>query len=71
MRAPLLVTIGPQCAGKTTLLKALSSGRPAGEGRGGRPGDSRGRGGDSVERSAVSVRDVAIDDHPSVRESKG
>lgn len=62
VRAPLLVTIGPQCAGKTTLLRALSSGRPAGEGGGG---------GDSVERSAVSVRDVAIDDHPAVREGVG
>ena len=69
VRAPLLVTIGPQCAGKTTLLRTLSLARRTGEGGGGDNGS--GGDGDGAARSAVSVRDVAIDDHPSVCGSGG
>lgn len=56
-RSPLIITIGPQCAGKTTLLRSLAA-------RAGTRGDT---GGDA-ESMVPTVTDVAIDDHPSVRQ---
>ncbi len=64
-RPPLLITIGPQCAGKTSLLRGLAEKSEAAGGQGRRGGgrDGAGRGGSPVPH----VTDVTIDDHPSVR----
>lgn len=56
-RPPLLITIGPQCAGKTTLLRELSE----------RAKRRQGRDDDPALPILMSVTDIAIDDHPSVR----
>ncbi|CAN0499500.1 unnamed protein product [Ectocarpus sp. 8 AP-2014] len=67
-RPALLVTIGPQCAGKTSLLRALAAKSEAAReerrssGGGMTSGNTAGGGGAAVP----SVADITIDDHPSV-----
>lgn len=61
-RPPLLITIGPQCAGKTSLLKGLAAKSESEAAR-----DSHGGDGGSGGSPVPSVTDVTIDDHPSVR----
>lgn len=60
-RPPLLITIGPQCAGKTSLLRALAA--KSEEAARQREGTVSG----SSESDVPSLTDVTIDDHPSVR----
>lgn len=61
-RPPLLITIGPQCAGKTSLLRGLAAKSKAARQR---------EGTSSSSKSGVpSVTDVTIDDHPSVRDTQ-
>lgn len=60
LRPPLLITIGPQCAGKTTLLRELSASARIGEPE---------RGGTAVP-TVTPVTDIAIDDHPAVSISR-
>ncbi|CAM9524964.1 unnamed protein product, partial [Scytosiphon promiscuus] len=59
-RPPMLVTIGPQCAGKTSLLRALAAKSEAARERAEDAG--------AVAGGAIAppVMDVAIDDQPSV-----
>ncbi|CAM9807672.1 unnamed protein product [Pylaiella littoralis] len=58
---PLLITIGPQCAGKTSLLRGLAAKSKVARERGG--GDE---GGGNTGSVVPSVTDVTIDDDPSV-----
>lgn len=62
-RSPLLITIGPQCAGKTTLLRSLAARART---RGDSSSDSSSAG--DAGREITTVTDVSIDDHPSVSE---
>lgn len=68
-RPPLLITIGPQCAGKTSLLKELAekSESEAARERGGRNGGGDGDGRVTAGSPLQPVTDVTIDDHPLVR----
>lgn len=62
---PVLVTIGPQCAGKTSLLRALAArARGKAEGEGSTSSDGGRSGGGRPLESYVT--DVSIDDHPQV-----
>eukprot|EP00903_Cladosiphon_okamuranus_P007176 g6968.t1 len=63
-RPPLLITIGPQCAGKTSLLQGLAAKCRAARER--EATDSSSRGGGGGKSGIPSVTDVTIDDHPSV-----
>lgn len=65
-RSPLLITIGPQCAGKTTLLRSLAARARAGGDS--RRGSSSSSGPGDAGREILTVTDVSIDDHPSVSE---
>lgn len=60
-RPPLLITIGPQCSGKTTVLRSLATrARALRE-------EEKKMEQDSTVSSVTSVTDVTIDDHPAVR----
>ena len=74
-RPALLITIGPQCAGKTTLLQGLAAkskaARQSQRQREGEADNGGGGGGGGGGKSSVpSVTDVTIDDHPSVRDER-
>lgn len=64
-RPPMLITIGPQCAGKTTLLGRLAdtARRRQEKGSSSSPSPSS----SDTSAAITSLTDVAIDDHPSVR----
>lgn len=64
-RSPLLITIGPQCAGKTMLLRSLAA-RARTRGDSSINSDNSSAGG--AGREIRTVTDVSIDDHPSVSE---
>ncbi|CAN0037806.1 unnamed protein product, partial [Ectocarpus sp. 13 AM-2016] len=66
-RPALLVTIGPQCAGKTSLLRALAAKSEAAREERRSSGGGGMTSGDTAAAAAVpSVADITIDDHPSV-----
>ncbi|CAM9814166.1 unnamed protein product [Ectocarpus fasciculatus] len=67
-RPALLVTIGPQCAGKTSLLRALAAkSEAAREERRSSGGGGVTSGNTAAAGAALpAVADITIDDHPSV-----